>query len=166
MFEDMFFVNIEHVGMGWCPPPPKKNKKTNKQTNRTTRKHYYFYWKGRKTSSSRGNSARFPPKNIPVTSAGVYLNWWSWILVPYPGRNRFYRFSVTIPPFYKDSILHGFFHCTAKLWNFLSVGFLPLNCFIYIYLNCFKSRFNRHLLSYGFFNQFSYVPFILVFFFL
>ena len=132
MFENMFFVNSEHVGMGWCPPPPKK-KQTNKQTNRTTTKHYYFYWKGRKTSSSRGNSAQFPPKNIPVTSAGVYLNWWSWILVPYSGRNRFYRFPVTIPPFYKDSVLHGFFHCTTKLWNFLSVGFLPLNCFIYIF---------------------------------
>ena len=33
MFENMFFVNSEHVGMGWCPPQKKqKNKQTNKQT--------------------------------------------------------------------------------------------------------------------------------------
>ena len=35
MFEDMFFVNIEHVGMGGCPPPPPL-KKTKKQTNKQT----------------------------------------------------------------------------------------------------------------------------------
>ena len=32
MFENMFFVNSEHVGMGLCPPPPQKKTTTNKQT--------------------------------------------------------------------------------------------------------------------------------------
>ena len=83
-------------------------------------------------------------------------------LVPLPyswGRSTSYSdalhdFSVTIPRCYKDVYINSFFPHTARLWNSL-----PIECFPLTYdLNGFKSRINRHLLSFicrFFLNKFS-----------
>ena len=72
-------------------------------------------------------------------------------LVPFPfswGRStsysdRFHDFSVTFPRCYKDVFVNSFFPCTARLWNSL-----PIECFLLIYyLNGFKCRINKHLLT-------------------
>ena len=73
-------------------------------------------------------------------------------LVPLPysrGRptrysDRLHNFSVIIPRCYKDVYANSFFPRTVKLWNSL-----PIECFSLTYLNGFKSRINRHLLTVG-----------------
>ena len=70
-------------------------------------------------------------------------------LVPLPnfrGRStrysdRLHDFSVTIPRCYKDVYVNSFFPCTARLWNFLPIEWLPLT----YDLGGFKSRINRYL---------------------
>ena len=74
-------------------------------------------------------------------------------LVPFPfsrGRctcypDKLHDFSVTIPRCYKDLYVNSFFPRTARLWNSL-----PIDCIhLAYYLNGFKFRINRHLLSVG-----------------
>ena len=59
--------------------------------------------------------------------------------------DRLHEYSVTIPRCYKDVYVNSFFPCTARLWNSLSIECFPLT----YYLNNFKSRINRHLLTVG-----------------
>ena len=74
-------------------------------------------------------------------------------LVPVPfsqGRstcysNRLHDFSVTIPRCYKDVYVNSFFPRIARLWNSLRIESFPLT----YYLNGFKSRINKHLLTIG-----------------
>ena len=57
--------------------------------------------------------------------------------------DRLHDYSVTIRRFYKHVNVNGFFLCTARLWNSLT-----LKCFPLTYgLNGFKSRIKRHLLT-------------------
>ena len=58
---------------------------------------------------------------------------------------RFYDFSVTILRCYKDVYVNSLFPRLATLWNSLPIECFPLT----YYLNSFKSRINRHLLSVG-----------------
>ena len=57
--------------------------------------------------------------------------------------DRLHNFSVNIPRCYKDVYVNSFFPCTVRPWKSLAIACVPL---IY-YLNGFKSRINRHLLS-------------------
>ena len=74
-------------------------------------------------------------------------------LVPLPysqGRSTRYSgilhdFYVVIPKCYKDVYVNSFFPCTASFWNSLPIECLSLT----YYLNGFKSRINRHLLTVG-----------------
>ena len=69
-------------------------------------------------------------------------------LVPLPYSyysNRLYDFSVTIPRCYKDICVNSFFPRTARLWNSLPIQCFPLT----YYLNGFKSRISRHILTVG-----------------
>ena len=59
--------------------------------------------------------------------------------------DRLHDFSVTIPRCYKDVYVNSFFSCTFRLWNSLPIECFPLT----YYLNDFKSRINRHLLTVG-----------------
>ena len=59
--------------------------------------------------------------------------------------DRLNDFSVTIPRCYKDVYVNSFFPRTARLWNSLPAGCIPLT----YDLSCFKSRINRHLLTVG-----------------
>ena len=59
--------------------------------------------------------------------------------------DRLHDFSVTIPRCYKDVYVNSLFPHTARLWNFLPIECFPLT----YYLNCFKSRINRHPLTVG-----------------
>ena len=52
---------------------------------------------------------------------------------------------VTILKFYKDVCVNSFFPRTARLWHCLPIECCPLTH----YLNGFKSRVNRHLLTVG-----------------
>ena len=77
--------------------------------------------------------------------------------------DKFHDFSVTIPRCYKDLYVNSFFPHTAKLCNSLSI-----ECFLLTYLNAFKSRSNRHLLTVCrfFLNRFPGCFNLLCFFFL
>ena len=74
-------------------------------------------------------------------------------LVPLPysrGRStcysdRLHDFSVTIPRCYKDVYVNSFFPHTARLWNSLPIEWFPLT----YDLSGFKSRTNRHLLTFN-----------------
>ena len=75
--------------------------------------------------------------------------------------DRMHDYSVTIPQFYKHLNVNGFFLCTTRLWNSLT-----LKCFPLTYgLNGYKSRIKRHLLTVDsfrfpvFFNLFA-LPFL------
>ena len=60
--------------------------------------------------------------------------------------DRLHDFSITITRCYKEVYVNSFFPRTAKFWNSLPICLLltfDLNGF----LNGFKSRINRHLLS-------------------
>ena len=59
--------------------------------------------------------------------------------------DRLHDFSVTIPRCYKDVYVNSFFPHTAKLWRTLPIEFFPST----YYLNSFKCRINRHLLTVG-----------------
>ena len=62
-----------------------------------------------------------------------------------PYSDRLHYFSVTIRRCYKDVHVNSFFPHTAKLRNYV-----PIECFPMSYdLNGFKSRINRHLLTWG-----------------
>ena len=63
-------------------------------------------------------------------------------------QGRFTRYSdrfVTILKFYKDICVNSFFPRTARLWHCLPIECCPLTH----YLNGFKSRVNRHVLTVG-----------------
>ena len=57
--------------------------------------------------------------------------------------DRLHNFYVTIPRCYKDVYVNSSFPRTARLWNSLPIECFPLT----YYLNGFKSRINRHLLT-------------------
>ena len=67
-------------------------------------------------------------------------------LVPLVPRysDRLHDFSVTVLRCYKDVSLNSFFPCTCTLWNSLLAECFPLT----YDLISFKSRVNRHFLSY------------------
>ena len=68
----------------------------------------------------------------------------------------------TMPPFL-DVTCQLFFACTARLWNSLPIKCFPLTN----YLNDFKSKIKRCLLTVGFFlRDFLYALIFLCFFFL
>ena len=61
--------------------------------------------------------------------------------------NRFRDFSVTIPRCYKVVNTNSFFPCTTRLRDSLT-----MECFsLTYYLNGFKSRISRYLLTVGYF---------------
>ena len=62
-----------------------------------------------------------------------------------PYSDRLHDFFGTIPGCYKDFYVNIFFTWKARLWNSLSGECFP---FTY-YLNGFKSRINKHLLTVG-----------------
>ena len=55
--------------------------------------------------------------------------------------DRLHDFSATIPRCYKDVYVNGFFPCTNRCWNSLSIEYFPLT----YDRSDFKSRINRHL---------------------
>ena len=61
--------------------------------------------------------------------------------------DRLHDFSVPVPRYYKNVNVNSFVPCTATLWNSLLIECFHLTC----YLNGFKSRINRRLLTVGFF---------------
>ena len=60
-----------------------------------------------------------------ITLVDVHMSWLNWfhflILNTTHYSDRLHHFSVTIPRCYKDVYVNGFFPCTARLWNSLTI---------------------------------------------
>ena len=77
--------------------------------------------------------------------------------------NRHLSIFATILRCYKTVYVNSFCPCTARLWNYLPIESFSLT----YYLNGFKCRISRHLLTVSFFKtDFMYGLFFLHFFFL
>ena len=74
--------------------------------------------------------------------------------------DRLPDFSVTIPRCFKDVCINSFFSRAARLWKSLLIACFPLT----YYLNGFKSRMNRRLLTVGYFTTDFLNVFIFLYF--